>query len=150
MNRKSQLYIIAGVVAAIAVIFASTSIIIAPKVPSVKFVAFTPDSKQTIKEDQIIPVSFRVHNSEQRDIDNARVTTTQKGDSRFFAIDKPDFTITPTIGAKEGESGTQTIMIKGINLGTQPAIEDTFTINLYVGIELADSREIAVRLEPNM
>jgi hypothetical protein len=55
--------------------------------------------------------------------------------------------ISPAIGAKDGESGTQTIVIRGANLGGRPAIEDTFTFTLYVGIEPTDTREISIRLE---
>jgi hypothetical protein len=140
--------VIAGAVAAviIIVIFATTYKS-GPQPPDVKFEGFTPDGQQIIKDGQIIHITFKVHNYEPRDIDNARVVTTHKGDSKYFVVDKPDYVISPAIGAKDGESGTQTIVIRGANLGGQPAIEDTFTFTLYVGIEPTDKREFSVRLE---
>jgi len=142
--------IIAGAVAVAAVIIGfmvASTFKSGPQPPDVKFVGFTPDGQQTIKDGEIITATFKVHNYEQRDIDNARVITTHKGDSKYFVVDKPDYVLSPALGAKDGESGSQTVMIRGINLGNQPAIEDTFTISLYVGTELTDSRVISVRLE---
>lgn len=154
LSNKKRLVIFAAAaiilaIAAIAVALAIGAFNVGPQAPNVKFVAFAPEGKQTIKENQIITVTFRVHNFEKRDIDNAQVYTGQKGDSKYFVVDKPNFMIVPAIGAGDGESGSQTITIRGVNLGSQPAIEDTFTVSLYVGTELSDSREIVIRLEPN-
>ena len=128
--------------AAVAVIFNA-----GPPAPNVRFVNFMPEGKQTIKENQEILVKFKVHNFESYDVPNARVTTTLQGDSRFFAIDNSDFIVTPAIGGPNGESRDLTIKIVGTNLGSQQAIEDKFSINLYVGADLTDRKQFDVRLE---
>lgn len=136
------------VVVALAITFALTNVLSPhPRVPDVKFVGFTPEGQLTIKDTQIISVTFQVRNNEGTNVENARVISTHEGDSRYFAVDKADYIISPPIGAKGGESGSQTVNIRGINLGGQPAIEDKFTISLYVGTELTDSRQFSVRLE---
>ncbi|HEX2014939.1 MAG TPA: hypothetical protein VLA68_06900, partial [Nitrososphaera sp.] len=92
--------IIAGAVAiavAIAVAVLASGFNAGPPVPNVKFVSFAPEGKQVIKENQAVLVKFKVHNYESYDVSNARVTTTSQGDSRFFAIDNNDFTISPAI-----------------------------------------------------
>lgn len=148
LNRSIIGIIITGVLATVIIIaIVASTYKSGPQPPDVKFEGFTPDGQQTIKDGQIIPITFKVHNYEPRDIDNARVVITHKGDSKYFVIDKLDYVVSPAIGAKDGESGSQTVMIRGTNLGGQPAIEDTFTLTLYVGIEPTDKREISVRLE---
>lgn len=148
MNRILIGIIVVGIIAAVIIIaIAASTYKSGPQPPDVKFEGFTPDGQQIIKEDQVMTITFKIHNYESRDIDNARVITTHKGDTKYFVIDKPDYIISPAVGANDGESGSQTVMIRGTNLGNQPAIEDTFTITLYVGIEPTDKREINVRLE---
>ena len=148
MNRILIGIIVVGVIATVIVIALAVSTYKSgPQPPDVKFEGFTPEGQQIIRDGQIMPISFKVHNYESKDIDNARVITTHEGDAKYFVIDKPDYVVSPAVGAKDGESGTQTVMIRGSNLGSQPAIEDTFTITLYVGIEPTDTREINVRLE---
>ena len=119
-----------------------------PQPPDVKFVGFGPEGKQTIKEDQTVQLTFKVHNNEPTNISNARIVVSHEGDSRYFAVDKGDYVITPAIGANQGESGIQTITIRGLSLGGQTAIEDEFTISLFVGVERTDVKELAIRVEP--
>ena len=133
---------------AVAIALATGAFNSGPQPPNVKYVGFNPEGKQTIKEGQAIQVTFKVHNNELTDITNARIVTTHKGDSKFFAIDKSDYVVSPAIGADQGESGVQTIVIRGLDLGDQPAIEDVFTVTLYIGVEKTDFKEFTIRLEP--
>jgi hypothetical protein len=135
------------IIAVVVITFASGAVNAGPKVPNVKFVAFSPDSKITVKEDQTFSINFRVHNYEPTDIDNARIMTTFNGDSKYFVIDRPDFVISPPIGASNGESGDQEILVKATNLGIQPVIESKFVVSLYLGTDLTDKKEFDVRQE---
>jgi hypothetical protein len=145
--RKIAALTVIVIIAVVVITFASGAVNPAPKVPNVKFVAFSPDSKVEVKEDQTFSINFRVHNYEQTDIANARIITTYLGDSKYFVIDKPDFVISPAIGASNGESGDQRILVKAANLGIQPAIESKFTVSLYLGTDLTDKKEFDVRQE---
>ena len=135
------------VVVGLVITFASGAVNTGAKAPNVKFVAFSPEGKQTLKQDQSFLINFRVHNYEPKDIDNARIVTTFSGDSRYFGIDRPDFVISPPIGASNGESGDQKIQVRAGELGDQLAIESKFTLTLYVGLDITDKREVDVRIE---
>jgi hypothetical protein len=137
-----------AVAVAVAVVIFSGVFNTGPKVPDVNFVGFSPEgTTQVIKQAQTITIKFKVHNNEALSVNNARVVTTHLGDAKFFTIDKPDYIITPAIGGSNGESGDQMITITGASLGNQSAIEDKFTVTLYVDTVVTDSRQIDVRLE---
>lgn len=137
-----------AVAVAVAVIIFSGVFNTGPRVPDVKFVGFSPEgTTQAIKQEQTITIAFKVHNNEALSVNNARVVTTHLGDAKFFIIDKPDYIITPAIGGSNGESGDQMITITGASLGNQSAIEDKFTVTLYVDTVVTDSKKFDVRLE---
>jgi len=140
--------VIAAVAAAVTVMIISGVFKTGPKVPDVKFVGFSPEgTTQVIKQGQTFTITFRVHNNEALSVNNARVVTTHLGDAKFFTIDKPDYVITPALGGSNGESGDQMITVTGASLANQSAIEDKFTVTLYVDTDITDSRQIDVRLE---
>lgn len=150
MNKK-QIAIIAAGVIVVAIVLAVLVMAFnaGPKVPKVKFVSFSPEGKQTIKDGQEMVVTFKVKNYENYDVDNARIVTSLKGDPKFFLIDSAFFTITPPIAGPNGESADLTVHIRGTNLGNQQAIEDKITVALYVSTntEPSDKREFDIRLE---
>jgi len=150
LNKKQIAIIAAGVIvggiilAALAVAFNA-----GPHVPNVKFVSFSPEGKQTIKDGQEKVITFKVKNYENYDVDNARVVTTLQGDPKFFLIDNAYFTIKPPIAGPNGESADLTVNIIGTNLGNQQAIEDKITVALYISTntEPSDRRQFDIRLE---
>jgi hypothetical protein len=149
LNRKQIAIIAAGVIVVAIILAALAAFNAGPQVPKVKFISFSPEGRQTIKDGQEIVITFKVKNYENYDVDDARVVTSLKGDPKFFLIDSAYFTIKPPIAGPNGESADLTVHIRGTNLGNQQAIEDKITVALYVSTntEPSDKREIEIRLE---
>ena len=148
LKPKTLVLIAVGLAAAAVVVaYAGGAFNTGPQVPNVKFVSFSPEGKQTIKENQSIEVKLKVKNYESYDVATARITTVLQGDSRYFAVDNSNFLISPAVAGPNGESRDLVIRITGSNLGSQQAIEDKLTISLFVGADVTDGRRIDVRLE---
>ena len=148
MNKKTIAIVIVAVVVAAAITVALSSVLFSgPKVPNVKFVAFTTEGEQIMKENQQKSITFKIKNFESYDVSNARVLTTLQGDPKFFVMTDNDITITPPIAGPNGETRDFIVTIMGVNLGGQEAIEDKIAVTLYVGVDVTDKREFEVRLE---
>src|SRR5438132_14195900 len=93
------------VVVGLVITFASGAVNTGPKAPNVKFIAFSPEGKQTLKQDQSFLINFRVHNYEPKDINNARIVTKFSGDSIYFSIDIPYFVICLSIVSRNDSTG---------------------------------------------
>lgn len=117
-----------------------------PRIPDVKFVDFNAPNQITIKQGQPYALKFNIINNEPSSVSGISVKTTYDGQQQFFGVDRPTITFTSAIGASGGRSGEQTVVITGIQ-NSQQAVESNFTVSLYVGSDVTDSKVIKVRLE---
>ncbi len=142
--------IIAAVVAAIVAIVGGlfvTGTFNQPKAPNVKFVDFRPEGTTTLKQGQVLEVSFNIVNNEPFVVSGVSIWATHDGQSQFFDIVDPVRAIEGTVGANGGRTGLQTIIIIG-NTNSQDAVEADFTVELRViDGQLADTNTFKVRLE---
>jgi hypothetical protein len=118
-----------------------------PQQLDVKFIDYNmSDSSSTIKQGQHITIAFKIVNNEPNDVSNVSVKTNYNGTLRAFSIDKPNIVISSPIGSKGGRSGIQTISITGLQNDARTS-ESNFTMSLYVGSNVTDTKNFKLRLE---
>ncbi len=146
IKSRKLVYLVAAILVSLAILIIVATVNTGPKVPNVKFVDFTPDGTATIKQGQQVAIKFNIENNENYQILNASARTSFDGAPQYFLVDKQVITLTNPIGAEKGRSGQQTVTVTGMT-SDQQAVESNFTVSLYVGSDVTDSKIFKLRLE---
>ena len=119
-----------------------------PKPLDVKFIDYNMPALSTVKPGQRITITFNIINNEPTSVSNVSVKTEYNGALGVFSIDKPIVVISNPIGPKGGRSGVQTIIITGLQNDQQSSSsESNFTMSLYVGSNVTDTKNFKLRVE---